>query len=347
MINAQTASEILAHIKQAKSILLHLHPSPDPDSVGSALAMKFAIESIASTQNNAPKVTIARGDSPTPASFSDFPGYASIVPHAVSDADFDLNQFDLFIMQDSGSFSMVSGAYKDKAPADVFPAGLKTIVIDHHASNTGYAKDLNVIDTSYPATAQMLYDLFVLWGITITPEIAANLFIGMFTDTGGFRYKGTTSHTLAAASVLAGMYPDFPKLIFAMDNQNEPESIIFKGLALQHIEHFLNDHLALSFVSNEDLVKNNINESHISAHSISYTLISVVGWDVGVAIIEVKPKTYKLSFRTRNPEQYDLSIIAKSIGGGGHKAAAGATLVDMTAEEVKKNIVDAVAPYVR
>ena len=68
------APEILDVIKKSESILLHCHPSPDPDSVGSALAMKFALQSLGK------KVTIIAGDSPVPSAFSHFPGFAEIIP---------------------------------------------------------------------------------------------------------------------------------------------------------------------------------------------------------------------------------------------------------------------------
>ena len=94
------APEILDVIKKSESILLHCHPSPDPDSVGSALAMKFALQSLGK------KVTIIAGDSPVPSAFSHFPGFAEIIPKNFFEID--LAAFDLFIIQDSGSLDRIS-----------------------------------------------------------------------------------------------------------------------------------------------------------------------------------------------------------------------------------------------
>src|SRR3954463_13074656 len=96
----EKAPVILAEIEKASSILLHCHPSPDPDSVGSALAMKFALEQLGK------KVTVIRGDSEIPQAFMHFPGAGDI--QSKSFGEVDLKNFDLFIIQDSGSPEMIS-----------------------------------------------------------------------------------------------------------------------------------------------------------------------------------------------------------------------------------------------
>src|SRR3989344_9571766 len=91
----KAAPLIFNEIKKANSILLHCHPSPDPDSVGSVLAMKFALESLGK------KVTVIQGDSEIPQAFMHFPGAGDIVQKSFDEMD--LKEFDLFIILDSGS----------------------------------------------------------------------------------------------------------------------------------------------------------------------------------------------------------------------------------------------------
>src|ERR1035437_3297518 len=193
------APKIFAAIKAANNILLHCHPSPDPDSVGSALAMKFALESLGK------KATVIRGDSEIPQAFMHFPGADSIVPKNFFEVD--LKEFDLFIVQDSGSMSMISRRGEIK-----FPKTLNVIVIDHHATIADFGS-INLIEPSYPACCQILFDLFKEWKILITPDIAKNLFIGTYTDTGGFKYEKTAPETLAMAAELTKIAPDFHKII--------------------------------------------------------------------------------------------------------------------------------------
>src|SRR5579872_6587049 len=95
----EKAPLILAEIKKATSILLHCHPSPDPDSVGSALAMKFALESLGK------KATIIQGDNDIPRAYMHFPGAQDIVKKNFFELD--LTQFDLFIVQDTGGLERI------------------------------------------------------------------------------------------------------------------------------------------------------------------------------------------------------------------------------------------------
>ncbi len=320
----EKAPLILAEIKKAKSILLHCHPSPDPDSVGSALAMKFALESLGK------KATVIRGDSEIPQAFMHFPGADEIVPKNFGEVD--LKEFDLFIIQDSGSTEMMSRWKKIS-----FPLPIRTVVIDHHPSNPSYA-DLNLVEPAYPAVAQILFDLFTLWDVKLTPEIAANLFIGMYTDTGGFKYTGTTGHSFAIASELVKAFPDFPRLISEMENSNTPETLAFEGLALDSIETFLGGALGLSVVSNSVLKSKAIPPLEISGAHVSTKLRTVAQWRVSGTLIEIEPEQIKMSFRSKDGDKYDVSKLAVALGGGGHKAAAGATL-NMPLDEAKRQVV--------
>ncbi len=317
------APVILEEIKKANSILLHCHPSPDPDSVGSTLAMKLALEGMGK------KVTLIKGDSEIPKAF-DFPGVETITQKSYGEIN--PKEFDLFIALDSSSKDQVS--FK-KEP--IFPESMKVVVIDHHTSNKMYGS-INCVDTDYPAAALMVYDLFQEMGIKLTRDISLNLFMGIYADTGGFRYSQTTPHTFKAASELTKNAPDFYKTIFTMENSNHKEVLIFEGIALSSIKTFLDGKLAISSVSNEELQKNSITKDDILTGLISSKLKSVVGTELAVTLIEIEPKFIKASFRTRDVNKYDVSKFAVALGGGGHMAAAGARL-NMTIPEALELVV--------
>ncbi|MEK7641772.1 MAG: DHH family phosphoesterase [Patescibacteria group bacterium] len=322
----EKAPLILAEIQKAKSILLHCHPSPDPDSVGSALAMKLALLGMGK------KATVIKGDSEIPHAFMHFPGATEIV--SKSFFDIDPTDFDLFIVLDSGSLQMVS-RLRETGIADVLPM----IVIDHHPTNEQFGM-VNLVEDSYPSCTQVIYDLFREWNVEITADIARNLFIGTYTDTGGFKYGKTTAKTLSMAADLARIAPDFTGVISDMENTNTPTSIALQGLAFSSIEVFLNGHLAISLVTHQALVARGIDPKDISmgTGSISGALRSVIGWDVSIALIESEAGKVKASFRTRDAEKFDVSKLAVCFGGGGHRAAAGATLV-MPFDEAKQKVV--------
>lgn len=311
-------NEIIEQIQKSKKVLLHCHPNPDPDSVGSTSAMRLALEKIGK------EVIHIKGDSNIPKSFK-FPQIEKIVEKNISEID--LKNFDTFLILDSGSIDMVSAKY----PV-VFPETLTTIVIDHHASNVGYGK-FNLIDPRYSSTAQLVYDILIKMNIEIDHDIALNLFMGIYSDTGGFRYGDNGAEAIEIASRLAMIAPDYQKTISIMENSNTKESLIFEGLLMNSVKTYFDGKLAIAYISNEDLVKNNIEDDDMFTGHITNKLKSVIGVEISAALIEREPNLVKISFRSRDSERYDVSKLATILGGGGHKAAAGV--------KIKLNIKDA------
>ncbi|MDQ2932924.1 MAG: bifunctional oligoribonuclease/PAP phosphatase NrnA [bacterium] len=315
---------ILAEIKKSKSVLLHCHPSPDPDSVGSALAMKFAIEQLGG------KATVIKGDSDIPTAFSYFPGVSEIVSKNFQEID--TSEFDLFIIQDSalGGVSRITSA--------IIPETMKVINIDHHRTNSGDGS-INLVVPTYPATAQLLFDIFKEMNVTITPEIAVNLFLGIFTDTGGFKYEGTTTETFQVASELAKINPNFSQIISKMENSSTFDNMRFQGLALSSLEQFFDGRVVLSVVPYSEIVKHNIAPGSFSAGFISSILNRIATTDIVGALIEFEPNQFRMSFRAHDSEKFDVSKLAASLGGGGHKLAAGA-VVSAPAKDAKELVVE-------
>src|ERR1035437_7678342 len=307
------APKILAAIKSANNILLHCHPSPDPDSVGSALAMKFALEQMGK------KATVIRGDSEIPQAFMHFPGADSIVPKNFFEVD--LKEFDLFIIQDTGDISRVSRIAEVK-----IPKSMPTIAIDHHDSTQPFGTTVNLIEPSYPSTAAILFDLFKLWKITLTPEIAANLFIGTYTDTGGFKYEKTKPEIFLMAEELTSIYPQFSSLILTMENGSTPDEIKLLGLAFSNIKTFFDGRFALATISLADLESHGLSSATANTSRATSMMRSVKEWLIACTCIEMDSGRTKASFRSADSEKFDVSKLAVALGGGGHKAAAGAVL---------------------
>jgi phosphoesterase RecJ-like protein len=313
-------AEAFALIQASQHILLHLHPKPDLDSIGSALATYHALRGLGKN------VTVMEGDSKLPEGFSSLPGYEAIVHKNYFEID--LGEYDLFIIQDSGSKQLVS-----RKGEVIFPDTLKTLVIDHHVTNNRYA-GLNLVDASYAATSEFLYDLFEAWGIPLTAEIAACLFAGIYGDTGGFKYSSTTSRTLKIGSVLADHYPEFARMISAIENSNSKGKLYFDALALNAIESFLNDTVAISAVSYEEMQKRNITREDSDNSTVANMLLTVKQWKVAVTLIEKLPGEVQISIRSK---EKDISRVAERLGGGGHLLAGGALLL-MSLDEAKKKV---------
>ncbi len=322
------ASLIWQEIEKAKNILLHLHPRPDGDSVGSTLAMYHALTALGKN------VTLIKGDSSLPAFLSHLPGFDKITPKNFFEID--LATFDLFIIHDSSVTGHISTLGEIK-----FPENLKTVVIDHHASNVGYG-DICLLDPEYSSVCEMVFDLLNEWKIVINKEIATCLIVGIFTDTGGFRYSSTTSDTFTVASELTKIAPEWNKEVEIMENNNTKGQIAFEGLALSSIKTYLNDHVAVSAVSLDKLKEHNIAKEDANSYLVKNRLKSVVGWDIGVFMVEEMPGIVKASLRTRDEEKYDVSKVAAALGGGGHKGASG-LVIKLPLEEAVKKLIDTIS----
>jgi phosphoesterase RecJ-like protein len=226
------AEEIKTNIFNAKTILLHCHPFPDPDSVGSVLAMKEYLET------NGKKVTAIIGDTGYPANLERLDLKNKIEPLKYSDVK--LDKFDLFIILDSSSPTQVSNIVNLE-----FPENMRTIVIDHHKTNKGYG-DINLIMDDCASTTHILYRLFKSWDIDISPSMALNLFIGIYTDTGGFKYPNSTPEVLSIATELSTINPNYHEIVFDIENYKTPIELKMQGLALQSIQEFLGGKVAFS-----------------------------------------------------------------------------------------------------
>lgn len=325
-IDPQLFSRIWEIIDSAQNILLHLHPSPDPDSAGSALAMYWVLKDLGKNP------VVIKGDSDRPGWLAFLPGGLNIVDRNFTD----INQedFDLFIILDTSGPEQIT----KKIPV-TFSDHLHTIVIDHHSTNSDFAQ-INLVDSQAPSTTQILYQLLNSRQVVITPQIAACLMAGLYGDTGGFKYNLVTSDTFRLAADLWDIYPDYSQLIFNLENQNEPENLKYLGLALSNIHEYR--HLAMVEISYQQLSDQHIRKVHTEKTEISNMLKSVEGWMIGASFIESEKNIISISLRTRDEQTYNVGKIAKATGfGGGHAAAAGATL-KMPFEQAKKFFLDTI-----
>lgn len=323
----ETISTIKQYIESSDRILLHLHPSPDGDSVGSALAMYHVLHSMGKD------VVVISGDDEPPEAFRALPGF-EVIEHK-NYFDIDISSFDLFIILDAASLDRVSRKGTIESPPT-----LKTVVIDHHASNSGFAQH-NLILPSAPATAEILFELFEKWAWTITKEMAANLIVGIYTDTGCFRYPGTTKRTLEIFARLVEIYPEYIHLLTQLENTFDRAHYKYMELSLQAIEQYAEGKIILSTVSNDVLTQYGITQQHISrVEFVSYLRMSKDSV-IAATLTEKKKGEVGISIRTAIQDRYDVSRIAKRLGGGGHKGAAGATVLG-SVDEVKSKLLTAI-----
>lgn len=222
-------------------------------------------------------VTAIIGDTEYPQNLMGFPNREWIQPKNYTQIN--PNEFDLFLILDSSSPSQITQLVEIELPDTI-----NTVVIDHHATNSGFGK-LNLIESTYSSTCQILYDLFKLWKVEINSDIAVCLFMGIYADTGGFKYLNSTPETLQIASELAKINPKYHKLIFDLENNKKPIEVEMTGLALSSIEKHFSDHVVLSVIPYEEIKKRNLSKSDAMEGLVASLLKAVVGWDLVASLV--------------------------------------------------------------
>ncbi|HEX9967114.1 MAG TPA: bifunctional oligoribonuclease/PAP phosphatase NrnA [Solirubrobacterales bacterium] len=194
--------------------------------------------------------------------------------------------------------------------------------IDHHHDNTLFG-DVNLVDVEASSTAEIVYELAVLLGVEITPEMAEALYVGMVTDTGKFMYENTNArtHRIAAELIEAGVAID--ETYRRLYEHVPIEKLRLLSRALEGIQRHCDGALVLAYITNADYEASGSGEE--MTEGIIDHLRSVEGARVAALIRDLGDRgraARKVSLRSSGGE-VDVSAIARRHGGGGHKRAAG------------------------
>jgi len=211
----------------------------------------------------------------------------------------------------------------DRMPVEWLTSGGNDIInIDHHHDNTCFG-DINLVEVGASCTAEIVYDLALLLGAKLTPEIASALYVGLITDTGKFMYENTNAHThrVAADLIEAGVNVDetYRRLY-----ENVPlEKLRLVSRALEKIQSYCDGRLVLSYITTGDYEATGAGEEMTEGlidhlRSIDGAMVAVVVRDLGNRGRAAR----KVSLRSSAGE-VDVSAVARLHGGGGHKRAAG------------------------
>lgn len=211
-------------------------------------------------------------------------------------------------------------------------AGKIDLCIDHHLTNTEYARFLLLRDA--PAACEIVYDVIHALGAEIDEKIASCLYTGISTDTGCFRYASATAHSYRVAARLIELGADNGKINRAMFETKSKTYVNLERLALNGLKLFCNDRVAIITVTQEMYAATGSNEQETEA--LAPLTRQIEGVEIGITIREKKDKTCKASLRTY--ESVNAAELAKFFGGGGHSQAA-ACRFDCSVEEAKERII--------
>jgi phosphoesterase RecJ-like protein len=200
--------------------------------------------------------------------------------------------------------------------------GLETcflINIDHHVSGRTFAQ-VNWIDSSVMATAELVYRMARLAGVPLDADIATCLYTALMTDTGSFMFEGTNEHTFAIARelVLAGADPAHCARHIYFGHSTAKLRLLGAALSNLHRE----GSLAWIWVTQEQMERFGAREEDCEG-LVNYAL-SIGDVQVAVFFRELPDRRWRVSLRSKG--EVNVSTVAEHFGGGGHKCASGCSL---------------------
>jgi phosphoesterase RecJ-like protein len=302
---AHTRDLVLERIRKDRSFVVATHENPDGDALGSLIGMHGLLTALGKSS----EMFISPSDLPLPREYR-----CPALEHAIQAAPADIGERTV-VMLDCGNI--------DRNPAAVLQHGAHLLNIDHHHDNTLFGT-LNLVDSKASCTAEIVWDL--MHGIDVAPTsaIAEALYIGLVTDTGRFMYENTgpRAHRMAAELIAAGV--DVQAVNRRLYEELPLARLTLLGVALERVQRFDEGELTLVALDAADFEHAGAEESF--SEGIVDHLRSVAGTKVAVLIreltaLESRGKR-KVSLRATGND-VDVSAIARTQGGGGHRRAAG------------------------
>jgi bifunctional oligoribonuclease and PAP phosphatase NrnA len=316
---------IVEELQQASKMLVTTHENPDGDALGSLLAFDEMMRALGK-------------DSVMFMSASNFP-----LPHEYQHLPLDRVQNTPPDDMDERIAVFLDCGNIDRMPVDFLRReGQHIVNIDHHHDNTHFGT-VNLVVGNASCTAEILWELAHALEVEITPSMAEALYVALITDTGRFMYDNTTarSHLMAAELIDAGV--DVADVYRRLYQDLPFPRLQLLARALSGVRRYDDGLLTVAHLTRGDFGETGAVES--DSEGIVDHLRSVEGTAVAVLVRELLDRVgRKVSLRATDG-RVDVSAIARSLGGGGHRQAAGATtelpleqLIDQIRQEIRAQL---------
>ncbi|HEX3391757.1 MAG TPA: DHH family phosphoesterase [Solirubrobacteraceae bacterium] len=302
---ARTRGLVLERVRSDVSFIVATHENPDGDALGSLIGMHGLLRALGKDS----VMFISSSDLPLPREYR-----CPALEHAIQAAPADIAQRTV-VMLDCGNI--------DRNPAAVLQSGKHLLNIDHHHDNTLFGT-LNLVESTASCTAEIVWDLMHGLDVAPTAAIAEALYIALVTDTGRFMYENTgpRAHRMAAELIALGV--DVPRVNTRLYEEMPQSKLDLLGIALGRIQRF--DGGALTLVALDAADFDRVGAEESLSEGIVDNLRSIADTRVAVLVRELTGAENrgkrKVSLRATG-DDVDVSAIARTQGGGGHRRAAG------------------------
>lgn len=288
---------VLQEIRARRRLVVTSHARPDGDGIGSALACGQILRVMGKEAEVVMHDGVPRIYQSLP--FADRVVQADAIPE---------NDAVILLECDSMQRTQLAGLEKSFL-----------INIDHHASGRNFA-NINWIDSEAMATAELVYRLARLACVPVDRDIATCLYTALMTDTGSFMFKGTNEHTFTVARdlVLAGADPAQCARHIYFGHSTAKMRLLGAALSNLHRE----GPLAWIWVTQEQMIRLGAREEDCEG-LVNYAL-SIDDVHVAIFFRELPDQRFRVSLRSKG--EVNVSTVAESFGGGGHKCASGCSI---------------------
>ena len=303
----QTSSDlkaVVAALREHDRFLVVTHENPDGDALGSLLATTIVLRRLG---KDVVMYLAGAGALPREYAFMPLDGLLRELP-----AD-----------MEERTLVAVDCAKADRMGPDSTPIdrAQRVINIDHHHDNSRFG-DVNLIVADASSTGEVLRDVFRALDVELTPEIAEPLYIALVTDTGRFQYTNTTPKSLRLAAELVEAGADIHAVFQQVYESVEFAKLKLLARALERARVLEGGLIVVSYLVRTDFAEVGAAEPY-SEGIIDY-LRAVEGAELA-ALIREPPRDdaeRRVSLRA-SIDELDVSAIARTFGGGGHRQAAG------------------------
>lgn len=301
MTHSELARRFQQELNGASSVLIGTHLNPDGDALGCAIAMSDYL-----TQQGVQNEVLCHH--PAPGNLEFLPGTSRIrqVPSGKG--------HDLGIVVDLDSIERLGNT------APYFEHLPRLVVIDHHVPHEAPG-DLRIVDTAAPATAVILARLLFELDAQITPEMAMCLLTGIVTDTGSFRFRNTTAEALSISARLLELGADINLVSEEVFQRKPLSSARLLGFLLERMQLDCGDRLCYGALDYNDFSQTHARDE--DTEGFVNELLSIKTVQIAALFREPTPGRVRVSLRSRGG--FDVAEVAREVGGGGHKNAAGCT----------------------
>lgn len=299
-------------VERGRRFLVTSHARPDGDSIGSQVALAWALRALGKT------VRIVNHDAP-PEPYRALPGTSDIeVADAVE------GEFDAAFVLECGDVSRPEVAGLERYPI---------VNIDHHVGNTGYGV-VAWFDPTAAACGELVFDLVEALGVPLSLPIATHIYVAILTDTGSFRHSNITARTfdICRRTAEAGVDPAaVARLVFdsASVGKLRLTAAVLAGMTLE-----AGGRLAVLYLDDEILRATG--GTRDDTEGLVNLPLSVRDVDAAVLFKVERPDRVRVSLRSKG--LVDVRAVAARHGGGGHSNAAGCTVAGRY-DEVRPRLV--------